>query len=310
MAVTFNNILGHDREKKLLVTTLRRERLSHAYLFTGVSGIGKRMVAKSFAAWSNCLENEDGTQDDACNACSSCRKVASGNHPDIIEIQPEKGAISIDKIRELSSKLAYRNFEGIYRCIIIDEAHSLNVAASNALLKLLEEPPSKTVFLMISFAPNLLLATIRSRCQFIRFSPLDHNLILKILENKGHAPGSDKELCMNMAEGSASLALQFFEEGFPELYQSLVQGFQELLKTGDIQTAFGFAAELDKIDDVDRVLHLLQLWCRGELLKEGTLRSNLVEAMDLIQTTRHALLARGNRSLAFENLALSLRGER
>jgi len=110
---------------------------------------------------------------DACGACASCRRIARGVHPDVIVLEPgDTGAIKIDDVRDVIDRANYRPFEGRRRVVIVDEADTLMFAAQNALLKTLEEPPSASVFLLVSSMPDALLPTVRSRCPRLRFGAL------------------------------------------------------------------------------------------------------------------------------------------
>ncbi len=151
-------------------------RVSHAYLFalvsrgislTGDDGGGEATVAAlSFAKRLNC---EGPPGDAACDACLSCRLVASGNHPDIRVVAPEGLSIKIDQIREIKRETGYRpRRAGGYRVVIVRDAERMTPEAQNSLLRLLEEPPPNTVFLLTTTNPSGLLPTVRSRCQFVR----------------------------------------------------------------------------------------------------------------------------------------------
>ena len=111
---------------------------------------------------------------DACGTCTACSRIARGIHPDVIALapDPDAGNIKVDVVRELIDSIGYRPFEGRWRVVIIDDADTLLEAAQNALLKTLEEPPSSSVFVLVTAHPDGLLATVRSRCPQVRFAPL------------------------------------------------------------------------------------------------------------------------------------------
>jgi len=166
----FADILGQEDAVLFLRRAARSERLAHALLFTGPEGIGKRSVALAFAAWQQCTEGGD----DSCGECSGCRQVAAGSHPDVkmVEVEAGKKEIGVERARELKRFTQLAPSAGKLKIAIIDDAHRLTVAAQNGLLKTLEDPPARSVLILVSNNPDVLLATVRSRCQRFAFHPL------------------------------------------------------------------------------------------------------------------------------------------
>ena len=184
--MAFDRILGQEQPKKILKNALQSSNVAHAYLFHGQESIGKKQIAIELAKSLNCASPIKG---DACDACISCRKIENRTHPDFFFIEPIKNTstareavIKIETIRELQRKLAYHPYEGKVKIAIIDDAERMNLQAGNAFLKTLEEPPSKTILILISSHPFKLLPTIISRCQAIQFQPLNPENIKKILK--------------------------------------------------------------------------------------------------------------------------------
>ena len=160
-------LLGNEALKERLTEGLRSGRLSHSYLLTGPEGSGKRTLARLLAAAMECR----GTPR-PCGVCPACRKVLSGNHPDVITVDdPDHKQVPVDCIRAARSELFIRPNEGEKKVLLIPRAGDMNPAAQNALLKVLEEPPSYGVFLLLAPSPEALLPTIRSRCAHLRLSP-------------------------------------------------------------------------------------------------------------------------------------------
>lgn len=173
--------VGHEAQRRAMLATLARDLLPHALLITGEAGIGKRDFADWLISARWCETN-----DRPCGACRACRLIASGNHPDLIVVarNPDKEQdpedlgsrfeITVAQIRRgVVAALGLRPVEGGGRAVIVDAADEMNVAAQNALLKTLEEPPAGCVLLLVSAHPDALLDTVRSRCQELRLSPLD-----------------------------------------------------------------------------------------------------------------------------------------
>jgi len=222
----FESILGQEKPIRLLKTFLRNEAIPHALLFLGIDGVGKTTTAKAFAKACNCAavknrhpsEKEDAAsipvtaQDltakiEICPGCKSCNKIEKGNHPDIILVEPTGPYIRIDQIRNLCNILAMKPYEARLRVVIIKDAQAMNPAAGNALLKVLEEPPDRTILILTAMQTSDLLPTIVSRCQHIRFNPIAGNHLKTMLVEKQGSDPDDAEIVTIMANGSFSKAL-------------------------------------------------------------------------------------------------------
>ncbi len=219
----FADLRGHERVVDGLRRAMQRGAVAHAYLFAGPPGVGKRTVARTFAAALNCLDRPD----DACGVCRSCRKMAQGNHPDFHEIAraEDKTAILIEQVRELIKTLQYAPYEGRVKVCLIAGAEQLNEAAANALLKTLEEPNARTTLVLTSSAPQQLLPTVVSRCQTLRFGLLTEDQVRAwVVEHLGVGE-EDAALIAALAEGSlgraAALDLEFLRGPRLALFQAL-----------------------------------------------------------------------------------------
>ncbi len=206
----FRAIIGHRRLVSLVSKAIARQTLPPALLLAGPPGVGKRRTAVAVAQALNCLTpvtTESGI--DACGACASCRRIERGVHPDVIVIEPgDSGTIKVDQVRETIDKAAYRPFEGRRRVVIVDEADSMVDAAQNALLKTLEEPPSASVFLLVSSLPDALLATVRSRTPRLRFGVLTPADVAAALMRDHRYEEADARAAAADADGSIGRALE------------------------------------------------------------------------------------------------------
>jgi DNA polymerase-3 subunit delta' len=184
----FDLIQGQQQAIGLLTTLLRKGHIPHALVFTGIDGIGKQTTAQAFAMACNCddpqpfsassSETSPATRINACGQCRSCRRILSDNHPDILHIRPSGNMIRIAVIRDLIQQLTIKPFEQGKRVVIIAGSDTMNMEASNALLKVLEEPPENTLLILTAQQTADLLPTIVSRCQQIRFSPLPRDVLI------------------------------------------------------------------------------------------------------------------------------------
>lgn len=182
--MSWDNIIGQKRVVQTLKRTISNNRIPHAYLFTGHDRESKHLAAKELAKALNCEKNAGG----ACDVCSSCYKIDKGIHPDVQIISPEgKSGIKIEQIYAIRERIFLKPLEGKYKFYIIDQAEGLikpQEASANALLKLLEEPPDDTIFILIPTENQALIPTIISRCQRIKF---DYPSILNFRDEKTKA---------------------------------------------------------------------------------------------------------------------------
>jgi len=209
--MSFKNVLGHSMPIEFLKRAIKQDKVSHSYLFLGNEGIGKKWVAIQFAKALNCLEGS-AEEGDACDRCISCRKIDHRLHPDVLVIEPEGQTLKVDQVRQMQRDLAYRPYEGQRRVCILTAADRMAPNMSNTLLRTLEEPPLHTVIILLANNPRLLLPTILSRCQPIRFHPLPIPLVSNwLMERKGLNEG-EAHLLASLSEGSPGKALEIQEE--------------------------------------------------------------------------------------------------
>ncbi|MEQ1731808.1 MAG: hypothetical protein ABL982_25830, partial [Vicinamibacterales bacterium] len=184
----FRTIIGHRKLIALLSRSIGRESLPPSLIFAGPSGVGKRMAALATAQALNCLAPitsgpADSPDVDACGTCAACTRIVRGIHPDVLMIEPnDKGNIKIDPVREAIRQSGYRPFEGRRRVTIIESADGLDATGQNALLKVLEEPPASSVFILVTALPDTLLVTVRSRCPLLRFRALATDDVVSALQ--------------------------------------------------------------------------------------------------------------------------------
>lgn len=166
--MNFQSIPGQERAKRMLQNGLRMDKLSHAYIFAGPLGSGRKEMARAFVAALFCTRGSD----DACSECLECRKLAHGNHPDLTWVEPDGASIKIDQIRTLQQQFAYRSTSSGTKVYVLNEADRMTVQAANSLLKFLEEPQTPSIAILITENGQALLPTIQSRAQWVPFLPL------------------------------------------------------------------------------------------------------------------------------------------
>jgi len=275
--MSFKKIRGQDRQIEILISAIKRRNVSHAYLFTGIPGIGKKTTAIAMAKALNCDINNG----DFCGSCISCRKIEHRNHPDILWIEPEGDYIKIDQIRRMQGQIKYKPYEGKSKVVITDRAEKMNLQSSNCLLKTLEEPPPHTVLILLTTAPFKVLPTMRSRCQRVMFQPLSAELIVELLREKQGGEGGELKLIASLAGGSIGKAIQWMERGVLKERKKLLDKIN-YLNRGYITEILDLAESLgeDK-ETLMENLDLLRLWFRDLLIFKETAQSKHLINRDL-----------------------------
>ena len=247
-----HEIKGHNRQIEILKRAVNNDKVPHAYLFSGLAGIGKKLVAMRLAKSLQC----EAIDNKPCGICLPCKKIEDGNHPDILMVEPDGQFIKVDQIRELQKKLGYKPFEGKATVCIIDGADKLNISAANSLLKTLEEPPARTHLVLIAENIRMVIPTILSRCQRINFSPLpveDVEVILKKDESFG---GEDIKTIAAMSGGSPGKALSM-AGAFPMEEKDLL--LKDFSSINSVEKAFLLAEKLIAKDQVNQLMGKLEL---------------------------------------------------
>lgn len=244
----FESLLGNERLKENLRSSISRGRISHFYLISGPEGSGKRTLAKLLGAAILCRgENKP------CGACPACRKALGAGHPDLITVDdPEKKTVSVDLIRQARTDIYIRPNESDHKIYLFPRAQDMGIPGQNALLKVLEEPPPYGVFILLTDNPQNLLPTVRSRCTELALTALPFDTAQKQLRREfPQASGEDIAAAVSRSSGFLGQAKQLLEEG-AQLPQH----------TADLLTAF---AHRDPYGLV-QVLTPMEKWKRDQLI--------------------------------------------
>jgi DNA polymerase-3 subunit delta' len=313
---SFDAIIGHETQIEVLRRTLRTGRVAGAYLFAGPDGVGKRTLARTFAAALNCVQSSD----DACGVCVSCRKIADENHPDVRAVAPDGATFKVEQVRDIQRQISWKPIEGRYKVFVLLDVDRMRAEGANALLKTLEEPPGAGVVILVTSNANALLPTIRSRCQLLKFCAVPVETLASGLTSRAVAPDRAREMAL-LSQGRVADALTWAAS------ETSVTGgvVPEVLTHLSLLAAFRLAEQWQSRPDL---LDTLLTWYRDliwvsiggdtsalthpqqrstlELLARQTRPSILRDHMKAIMEAQARLRRNINATLTMESLALRL----
>jgi DNA polymerase-3 subunit delta' len=324
----FDAIKGNQRIKDILQHMAITGKVSHAYILQGAAGMGKRLFADTFAKRLQC---SDSTSGEACGVCSSCIAFNSGNHPDLFYILPQKTkTLGVEDIREQIVKNAeIKQYRYPYKIFIVEHADSMTVAAQNALLKTLEEPPSYVLFLLLAENLNGFLPTILSRCVVMKLMPIPQREIEEYLVQHQLAEGNTAAMVAEYAQGSIGQAIELASsEDFLAMRQEILS-ILENIKEKDKPTLLEQAKQLEAYKQDYRFLDIATVWYRDILVaktfgdgrfliqkeKEKQLLHHaakdsiqgILKKQHIIQETKQLLTQNANFRLAMEIMLIKLK---
>jgi DNA polymerase-3 subunit delta' len=350
--LSLDRFIGNPRAVEILKRALEQDRLPHAMIFAGPAGVGKCTLALLVAQSLNCLSP---SKNIACGECSACRRIMAviasrhleclslkgegfcgscancrirtKRHPDIWLIEPEKTTISINQVRDLINEIAFQPLEARYRVVILDPAEQMRIEAHNSLLKTLEEPPSRTVIILVTTNPYILLETIRSRSRVLQFGEIPEERIERhLIEHEGR-PAGEARLAAALSGGSLAAAIDFDAKEYREIREQALTFITLLFKRGRFTDASVLAAQVSKEKQffqrwIESVMTLLQdLYYAGIAVERvgqrdllGDLvplaravpRSAMVSVMDAVGRLKGELKVNVNRQVALEAMFLSI----
>jgi DNA polymerase-3 subunit delta' len=227
--VSWQRVQGHEAQAAAFARAVRRGRLAHAYLFIGPSGIGKRLFAVELAKALLCeAAAADRPPDalEACDQCPACKQIDAGTHPDfrIAVRPPEASEFPIELMRDVCHGFALKSARGRGKIVVIDDADDLNEESANCFLKTLEEPPPRSMLILIGTGTERQRATITSRCQVVRFRPPPPSLVDGLLQEQGVEDPARREQLLRLGGGSPGQALALAEPALWDFRRTLLQG--------------------------------------------------------------------------------------
>lgn len=295
--MAFDNLIGNDKIKELLKSTVTTNNVLHSYLFTGVDGIGKKLFAKEFAKMILCSGN-----DKPCKTCKSCIEFEGESHPDFLQIEPEDNkTIKIEQIRYLQEKIAEKPVTSDKKVYVINDCDTMTKEAENALLKTLEEPPIYSTIILITSNESKLLTTIKSRCTKIAFNSLSEEEVKTyLLQN-----GLDSNMTQSMIAqcgGSIGKALKIEDEkdNYKQVEQ-LIQNIENNSITKIWRNADILYGAKEKIIDL---LDYMNVMFYENLRSKQDMRC--IKAVNIVEEAKKRITSNSNYDMTIDNLLLKL----
>ncbi|MCD4664537.1 MAG: DNA polymerase III subunit delta', partial [Bacteroidales bacterium] len=296
--MSFENIIGQKKVVSILNRAIVSNRMPHALLFHGPDGVGKEAVAFETAKSLLCQKDEL-----YCDNCSDCKRVAQLSHPDLIIIFPSpkepkidevkairqsltdnpyfrtqlwaKPFILINTIRNLKKTVSMSSYENKGRVVIMLDAHRMTIEAANSLLKILEEPPGKITIILVSSKPDLLLSTIVSRCQRIKFNPLTWSDIEAALIERENISTEQANIVARMSFGNYRRALELLDENINEKQDLMIDILRKLIKNDlELMLSVENVIRQEDLKSIKDILALMMVWFRDAMVYESLNEEN------------------------------------
>ncbi len=328
--MTFDQIVGQDHIKEALVTAMEKGKVSHAYLFTGPEGIGKRSLARAFAGILLCRDGKSGMP---CGVCRPCVTLAQGTCPDYREINPSRQeSIGIDEVRELQADIIVRPLYSMRKVYLIADGDRMTPQAQNCLLKVLEEPPSYAVIIITSSNPEALLETVRSRVLRYGLKRNTEEELRSFLEKRLGKARGDIDFIASCADGLTGKALALAESSKLHSLRDMVFDLLARLPRADVKEMLDIQSFFeDSKGDISTVLDIMSLFYRDVLVVKnasGAKRlinadkkdiilgaatflstSKLIDNIETIERARQQLKANAGYQLVVDLMLMKIREE-
>ena len=296
--MAFEDIIGNNKNKKILTNIIEKNTILHSYLFSGKSGIGKKIFAKEFAKMILCQEEDK----KPCDRCKSCIEFNSDNNPDFNIIEPDGNSIKIEQIRLLQSKAYEKPIISNRKVYIIDEAEKMTKEAQNCLLKTLEEPSDYITIILVCSLENNLLNTIKSRCMKIVFNKLEDEDIKKFLKANYGIENINNSL-IKAYDGSIGNAILAKDK--IDLYKEIYDLIYNIGKKDIVDILNSSECLYKNKDDVYELLDYINI-VLFDLSKESGYNNKYINCMNICEKTKSKLKSNNNFDMTIDDLLISV----
>lgn len=290
----FENILGNEKNKKILEKSIELNKTSHSYIFWGTEGIGKKIIAKEFAKKILCIQNHDYN----CK-CKSCIEFDSNNNPDFQLIEATDGKIKIEQVREMQKKISEKPIISDKKVYIINDAGTMTKEAQNCLLKTLEEPPEYITIILICSNEDNLLSTIKSRCTRMYFEPIKEEEIKKYIElNFPEQQISEK--IISLSQGSIGKTIKLNEKKY--IYENIEDILLSMQKK-DLIEIVQMSTEIYKAkEEINPILEYINVL----LIKLSKKNIKYIKCIQIVEETKKRLKANSNYDMCIDYMIFSM----
>lgn len=293
----FNDIIGNDENKKKLEYIVKNNNISHSYIFSGISGIGKFMFAKEFAKAILCLDNEK----KPCNNCRACKSFENNNNPDIIIIDEQDESIKTEQIKELVKNVLEKPIQGEKKIYIINNSENMTREAQNSLLKTLEEPPEYVIVILITSNENLLLNTIKSRCIKFQFQNLSDEEIKQYFRMANQV--IDYSI-IKIFGGSIEKALKLKDN--LDTYKNIKNIFKNIENLSGLQILNLKETIFKDKDEIFSILDYINTIFFDKILENIKTANKYQKCIEIIEESKLRLKRNSNYDMTIDNLLLTL----
>ncbi|PKM93239.1 MAG: DNA polymerase III subunit delta' [Firmicutes bacterium HGW-Firmicutes-1] len=262
---SFNDIVGHEEIIKHIRNSIKMDKVSHAYMFEGEEGIGKKLLASIFAKTLQC----EAGKDEPCNSCSSCKSFDSLNHPDIkYVVATKKAGIGVDDIREqLNMDIHIKPYRYKYKIYMIEEGDTMTPQAQNALLKTIEEPPHYGIIIMIAHNSSRFLPTVLSRCVLLSLKAIEEKKIKAYLIENQNLSEAEAHMYASISRGNIGKAKTFLTSiEFEDIRNDIIYAMECIIEENDLEI-LEIAKKIGEYKEkADMVLDLMMTWLRDIMI--------------------------------------------
>ena len=290
----FDNIIGNTKIKETLIESVKQNKTSHSYLFVGIQGVGKKIMATEFAKGLLCLDKSK-----YCNNCKSCIEFNTNNNPDFLLIEPDGNSVKIEQIRDMQKKIQEKPIISNRKVYIINDADLMTKEAQNCLLKTLEEPPSFANIILIGSNSNSFLPTIKSRCTIIYFNKITNGEMINYLKTNYNMSNISSNM-LKLFQGSIgkSIVLKEKKEEYAKLEQ-IINNIDKYDLVDFINSSEILYKSKEEINDLLDYINILLF----DKSKQDYLYTNCIK---IVENTKKRLQQNANYDMSIDNMLYNM----
>lgn len=293
----FEKIIGNNNVKEYLITAFANNKISHSYLFLGIDGIGKQLIAKELAKNILCLE-----EGKCGNSCKSCIEFTSNNHPDFEIIEPDGNSIKIEQIRNMQKKIQEKPIISNKKIYIINNSEKMTKEAQNCLLKTLEEPPEFATIILIGNNESLFLDTIKSRCIILHFEQISNEELRKYLETNYQMQNLNNEI-LQVFQGSIGKAIELKDK--IDNYIQIENIIKQLDKVSLLDLVNNSKILYESKEEINSILEYINVI----LLNLSKENYKYTKCIQIVENTKERLKSNSNYDMCIDYLIFNMWGE-